>query len=123
LIASGGTVSISPTGNGTILQAIAYKSGMINSPVHMDVYYAQGGGQQLIGGEMVMSMSMPASRSETFVYDQLGNRKGVNVLDGRGNVTFARRDNGLNQYASWTPPMRIEDRVVSKHLTFELMTC
>jgi RHS repeat-associated protein len=44
-----------------------------------------------------------AKRTESFVYDALGNRKGSNVVAGRGAVTFYRRDNGLNQYASWTP--------------------
>ncbi len=44
-----------------------------------------------------------AQRAESFVYDAMGNRKGSNVVAGRGAVTFSRRDNGLNQYASWTP--------------------
>lgn len=43
-------------------------------------------------------------RSESFAYDQLGNRKGSNTLAGRGAVTFRGRDNGLNQYLDWTPP-------------------
>jgi RHS repeat-associated protein len=38
-----------------------------------------------------------------FVYDALGNRKESNLVAGRGAVTFYRRDNGLNQYSSWTP--------------------
>jgi RHS repeat-associated protein len=44
-----------------------------------------------------------AQRTESFVYDALGNRKGANVVAGRGTVTFSRRDNGLNQYSNWTP--------------------
>lgn len=46
-----------------------------------------------------------AQRTESFVFDQLGNRKGVNTIAGRGNVTFARRDTGVNQYLNWSPPM------------------
>jgi hypothetical protein len=44
-----------------------------------------------------------AQRTESFVYDQLGNRKGANTIAGRGNITFYRRDNGLNQYAVSSP--------------------
>jgi RHS repeat-associated protein len=44
-----------------------------------------------------------AQRTESFFYDALGNRKGANVVAGRGTVTFSRRDNGLNQYSNWTP--------------------
>jgi filamentous hemagglutinin len=39
-----------------------------------------------------------AQRTESFIYDQLGSRKGVNTIAGRGTITFYRRDNGLNQY-------------------------
>src|SRR5882757_9033992 len=62
---------------------------------------------------------MPASRSETFAYDQLGNRKGANTLDVRGSVTFARRDTGLNQYTSWTPPMAATNYDTNGVLTSE----
>ena len=41
-------------------------------------------------------------RTESFVYDQLGNRKGANQIAGLGSVTMHRRDNGLNQYQDWT---------------------
>lgn len=43
-----------------------------------------------------------AMRTDSFVYDQLGNRKGNNHVANRGAwMNIARRDNGLNQYHSW----------------------
>jgi RHS repeat-associated protein len=44
-----------------------------------------------------------AKRTESFAYDALGNRVRLNYLAGRGWMDFLRRDNGLNQYSSWTP--------------------
>ena len=118
LIASGGHVNVSLNANGTLLQAIAYKSGLANSPVHADYYFKQGVVQQVVHGQL-MTLAMPPSRNETFVYDQLGNRKGANTLDARGSVTFARRDTGLNQYASWTPPMAATNYDTNGVLTSE----
>jgi RHS repeat-associated protein len=42
-------------------------------------------------------------RWEHFDYDELGNRKGNNIVGLRGWLNFSRRDNGLNQYSSWSP--------------------
>src|ERR1044072_783190 len=45
-----------------------------------------------------------ALRTDSFVYDELGNRMGANGVASRGAVlTFNRRNNGLNQYLNWTP--------------------
>jgi RHS repeat-associated protein len=45
-----------------------------------------------------------ALRTDSFVYDELGNRMGgSNRVASRGPVSFTRRDNGLNQYLNWTP--------------------
>jgi hypothetical protein len=40
-------------------------------------------------------------RSDSFQYDELGNRMGANQVATRGLMTMARRDNGLNEYLSW----------------------
>lgn len=45
-----------------------------------------------------------AQRTESFLYDQLGNRKGSTNQLARwpgSTITFHRRDNGLNQYLDW----------------------
>jgi RHS repeat-associated protein len=43
-----------------------------------------------------------ALRTDSFTYDQLGNRQGWNHVANRGNwMNIARRDNGLNQYSFW----------------------
>src|ERR1700704_1166862 len=40
-----------------------------------------------------------ALRTDSFVYDELGNRQGGNRVANRGAVmSFSRRNNGLNQY-------------------------
>jgi len=44
--------------------------------------------------------SSPA-RTDTFSYDQLGNRQGWNNVASRGQMWILRRNNGLNQYFSW----------------------
>jgi RHS repeat-associated protein len=44
-----------------------------------------------------------ALRTDSFTYDELGNRTGANRVASRGQVNFTRRDNGLNQYLNWTP--------------------
>src|ERR1700724_1058616 len=38
-----------------------------------------------------------------FTYDALGNRSGGSWVASLGSVNWSRRDNGLNQYSSWTP--------------------
>ena len=53
-------------------------------------------------------------RKDHFDYDALGNRQGSsnNVASrnaGSTPVTFTRRDNGLNQYSSWTPSIIYHD--------------
>ena len=40
-------------------------------------------------------------RIDAFNYDELGNRAGWNHLASRGEMTFQRKDNGLNQYRGW----------------------
>ena len=42
-----------------------------------------------------------AKRSDSFSYDELGNRVRSNYLASRGWMDFMRRNNGLNQYHSW----------------------
>ncbi len=42
-------------------------------------------------------------RTESFIFDAMGNRKGANQLAARGSVTFSRKDTGINEYSSWTP--------------------
>ena len=42
-------------------------------------------------------------RIDYFPYDELGNRKGQNLLASRGWMNFTRKDNGLNQYRAWSP--------------------
>jgi RHS repeat-associated protein len=45
-----------------------------------------------------------ALRTDSFAYDELGNRMGANRVANRGAMlTFSRRNNGLNQYLNWTP--------------------
>ena len=43
------------------------------------------------------------SRYDGFCYDALGNRTQNNYVASRGLTSFIRRDNGLNQYSSWSP--------------------
>jgi RHS repeat-associated protein len=51
-------------------------------------------------------------RQEQFVYDQLGNRMGSQLLASRGTVAFSRDDNGLNQYRMWgAAPIQYEDDI------------
>jgi RHS repeat-associated protein len=54
------------------------------------------------------------ARKDHFDYDALGNRQGSsnNVASrnaGLDQINFARRDNGLNQYSSWTPSIIYHD--------------
>jgi RHS repeat-associated protein len=42
-------------------------------------------------------------REDHFNYDALGNRRSWNHVGWRSWLYFARRDNGLNQYVSWSP--------------------
>ena len=42
-------------------------------------------------------------RADVFEYDKMGNRMGTHDLASRGATNFTRDNNGLNQYASWTP--------------------
>ncbi|MEY2564968.1 MAG: hypothetical protein QOH88_3161 [Verrucomicrobiota bacterium] len=48
-------------------------------------------------------------RWEHFNYDALGNRAGDNIVGLRGWLNFSRRDNGLNQYSSWSPSAMYHD--------------
>ena len=48
-------------------------------------------------------------RPEHFEYDALGNRAGWNQVGSRGAVWVQRRDNGLNQYAGWSPSVIYHD--------------
>jgi RHS repeat-associated protein len=43
------------------------------------------------------------TRYDRFNHDALGNRAGSNYVANYGLMTFTRKDNGLNQYRSWTP--------------------
>ncbi len=49
------------------------------------------------------------SRYDGFGYDALGNRTQNNYVASRGLTSFIRRDNGLNQYSSWTPSVIYHD--------------
>ena len=40
---------------------------------------------------------------DVYTYDALGNRSGGSWVSSLGSVNWSRRDNGLNQYSSWTP--------------------
>jgi hypothetical protein len=42
-------------------------------------------------------------RTDVFEYDKMGNRMGTHNIASRGSTNFARDNNGLNQYSSWTP--------------------
>ena len=42
-----------------------------------------------------------AKRTDSFTYDELGNRAGSNYIASMGSINILRRDNGLNQYKSW----------------------
>ena len=53
--------------------------------------------------------AMDAMRAEVFEYDKMGNRMGTHDLVGRGPTNFTRDNNGLNQYASWTPSVIKQD--------------
>jgi RHS repeat-associated protein len=44
-----------------------------------------------------------AMRTDVFEYDKMGNRMGTHNIASRGSTNFARDNNGLNQYSSWTP--------------------
>jgi RHS repeat-associated protein len=44
-----------------------------------------------------------AMRADVFEYDKMGNRMGTHNIASRGSTNFARDNNGLNQYSSWTP--------------------
>jgi RHS repeat-associated protein len=50
-----------------------------------------------------------ATRYDGFSYDALGNRTQGNYVASRGLTSFYRRDNGLNQYSSWTPSIIYHD--------------
>ncbi|MEN3369314.1 MAG: hypothetical protein V7609_1457 [Verrucomicrobiota bacterium] len=50
-----------------------------------------------------------AMRYDGFSYDALGNRGQGNYVASRGATSFNRRDNGLNQYSSWTPSIIYHD--------------
>jgi RHS repeat-associated protein len=50
-----------------------------------------------------------ATRYDGFSYDALGNRGLSNYVAGRGLTSFVRRDNGLNQYSSWSPSVIYHD--------------
>jgi hypothetical protein len=44
-----------------------------------------------------------AMRTDSFFYDQMGNRQDQNHVANRGQwMTMTRRDNGLNQYLTWS---------------------
>jgi RHS repeat-associated protein len=49
------------------------------------------------------------NRYDGFAYDALGNRTQNNFVASRGPTSFIRRDNGLNQYSSWTPSIIYHD--------------
>src|SRR2546421_5182741 len=49
------------------------------------------------------------TRYDGFGYDPLGNRTQNNYVASRGLTSFVRRDNGLNQYSSWTPSVIYQD--------------
>jgi hypothetical protein len=49
------------------------------------------------------------TRYDGFAYDALGNRTQNNYVASRGLLSFIRRDNGLNQYSSWTPSIIYHD--------------
>ena len=49
------------------------------------------------------------TRYDGFNYDALGNRYGTNTVASRGATDFSRRDNGLNQYSSWSPSVIYHD--------------
>jgi hypothetical protein len=51
-----------------------------------------------------------AVRTDSFQYDQLGNRRGQNYVASRGAwMSMQRRNNGLNQYTSWENNIPIPD--------------
>jgi RHS repeat-associated protein len=50
------------------------------------------------------------TREDHFSYDALGNRQGSNYDANRSQwLSYARRDNGLNEYSSWTPSIIYHD--------------
>src|SRR5437588_2699318 len=49
------------------------------------------------------------TRYDGFAYDALGNRTQNNYVASRGLTSFVRRDNGLNQYSSWSPSVIYHD--------------
>ncbi|MEN3369316.1 MAG: hypothetical protein V7609_1459 [Verrucomicrobiota bacterium] len=49
------------------------------------------------------------TRYDGFAYDALGNRTQNNYIASRGLTSFIRRDNGLNQYSSWSPSVIYHD--------------
>src|SRR5438270_788487 len=50
------------------------------------------------------------TREDHFSYDALGNRQGSNYDASRSQwLSYVRRDNGLNQYSSWTPSIIYHD--------------
>jgi RHS repeat-associated protein len=49
------------------------------------------------------------TRYDGFAYDALGNRTRNNFVASRGPTSFYRRDNGSNQYSSWTPSVIYHD--------------
>jgi RHS repeat-associated protein len=49
------------------------------------------------------------TRYDGFAYDALGNRTQNNYVASRGLTSFFRRDNGLNQYSSWSPSVIYHD--------------
>jgi RHS repeat-associated protein len=85
----GSDASLNPMENG--LGDIFYydAEGQLTDSVHEAANY----GGNPAGGQ----------RWEHFNYDALGNRKGSNIIGLRGWLNFSRRDNGLNQYSSWSP--------------------
>jgi YD repeat-containing protein len=92
-------------------QILAWKRGTVNAPNVMEdgrgnryAYDEEGQltsasyrAQDPAGG------ATGAMRADVFEYDKMGNRMGTHDLASRGSTNFARDNNGLNQYSSWTP--------------------
>jgi len=91
-------------------QILAWKRGSVNTPNVMEdgrgdrFGYDEEGQLTSASYRVATPEGTPgtALRTDVFEYDKMGNRMGTHNLASKGSTNFARDNNGLNQYSSWT---------------------
>jgi RHS repeat-associated protein len=119
IAASSGSVSVTPTTEGTTLQAIAFKAGMTDSDVYAATYYYDGGNMPQEGGTDSNQSSVTpgydangnliAYKDRTYSYDAQNRLRTVKsngtqiaefYYDGK-NRQIARNINGTIRFSAW----------------------